>query len=1683
MTTPQAHSIQAVPGMNRDVSPGALPEGASPYLLNAALSGTPTAPLITNEPSTLLAHHLPAGFGVAGYVAVPAQERLLLFLAPKATPLVSGNQQPLSGFDTTPGKLVELTGVRLERGIDNLGSVAPCVECPPSTQVHPLESVSVGPGARLTVLVEHFRFNFNLHHPIDAQVRLDDCRLRLYWVDGYNPDRYLYFTYSQPLNPLSNLVLDPYFQFPGLAELDLNRIRMQPLLGRLRLQPTAVVSGGNLPAGTYRFLAAYADAQGNALSDYQGMTYPVSLSTRQTTEETDYDTGQAIRLTVTADTASFPFYNLVMLQNVDGALQSRLVGTFPIDQGQLLITGNETMTTLPLAELLSRRAYYESSKGLTESGNKLFTWGLTEYSKPNLQRVVNSIRLGWATTSLPEGSYRNGVTASRMTGYPRDEVIAVGLVFEYDTGEESCVLHLPGRIASTDELKPAPDNADRLSQQTDCNPAVPAYWQVYNTARTLTQPHQPYDPCKDTIWETGEMGYWESVLRYPNDPLIWGELAGKPIRHHRLPDCSISPFHDGTGDLQFGAQNMLYVLGLQVDHGSVINALADGVRRGFLSEADRLRIKGYRLVRADMTGQASVLAKGLLYDVNKYQKDDQTVYYPNYPYNDLRTDPFLSSNTSTYDNPDYGGGRTKPRDCNGRAGVQCEYRLKFDTSGRYTFHSPEHHFLGKQRGLSGDKLVLETLETGQSEGYFEEARGQAHYRFLSTFASIMAAAAGIALFFAKDDDSRKVDSESIPPVAASNTASTRMTFGEPVSTVGSTSRPLAPSGFNQPSTGVLNPEGPSFISHTLADMSTTVSSTQTGFIDLITDAIASIVKTAVKMANPASIVQLMQSIALMREILTAITPYHNFALQYNSVGRYVNSLPITNGWGHKIRALGSLQSLEADWQDVDDNPVPTTGKVPSFRLGDLLTDPFAPLRDQQEQRPRRIRFNNWHRESATYLRIRGKALPMPSVEDKSRFVAAEVTDEDNLSKRIYAPISSYYGSIKANRPDQYGNLETIRYVETGYGSIALTSNPGLIFGGGTFIGRMSLKRKHSFFRETRFKAASGTDVRYEKLGNVAYPNYYLNTLGGLLDGFEANNVFSALGAVVSANFGAAKNRLDLDSTDTKVYFQKGYMYLYSYGIPSFLCESSINLDLRHGREGKENSFYPATANLSQWLQEEVVSPAIDNRYFYNPVYSRVPQENSLCGYSAAFRPGQACRQVHPNRIRVSLNAADPLVETSSFDRWLTFRPNDIYDAGASRGLLTGVDGIAGDRLLVRQQLSSRLFGGMLRLDTSQQPIQLGAGELFAQQPQEYIQTDGGYAGSSHKGLLRTEYGIVTLDVRNRKVFLLSPSGEGLQDLTQKGMQEFFERHLPFRLQEQFPQIPVDNTATGCGISMGFDRQNGRILLSKRDYVCRDASVRYDTVYNQFYRDTSQGRQVVPLSDSRAFTAAHWTVGYYLNRESWVFYSFQPQAFLPMGPLLGAWADDSLWIHGATRRSFQVFYGRLHPFVIDVPMPAGASSRLQAIQIRQQTIRYRGDDSYYLVENEPFRQAVIWGPEGCSGYLQLEPDNGADKRNRIQYRQDRTEVPICRSRSGFWRLNNFRDISRVGATQQPVWLWETGGSRRILNQNRLQYGMPTREASGQHLIQAGQTLTLINTESRYQYQFMGVIADQPARIPQ
>ena len=159
-------------------------------------------------------------------------------------------------------------------------------------------------------------------------------------------------------------------------------------------------------------------------------------------------------------------------------------------------------------------------------------------------------------------------------------------------------------------------------------------WQNYNTATVTSTPNTLLED-KGRVIAKGKMGYWQSTERYPdNAEYRWGSLCGKPVRHHKMPDDGIVPRHTNNGEIVILGVEFSNIP-LPVDNdGTVISDIV-----------------GYEILRGSRLGNKSIVAKGLINNMGVYEvpgtedeNDDKDVsMFVNYPFNDLRPDPFISS--------------------------------------------------------------------------------------------------------------------------------------------------------------------------------------------------------------------------------------------------------------------------------------------------------------------------------------------------------------------------------------------------------------------------------------------------------------------------------------------------------------------------------------------------------------------------------------------------------------------------------------------------------------------------------------------------------------------------------------------------------------------------------------------------------------------------------------------------------------------------------------------------------------------------------------------------------------------------------------------------------------------------------------------------------------------------------
>ncbi len=1955
-------------GMNTDVHPMNLGENGYDFALNAVVeefSGN-GFPLLQNEASNLPFVVFPTGYQVIGFVNVLEQTRIIVFLV-----------NPTTGASEI-GEIHGLGDCGKELGDGTL--TAKCDDCgfeyiPEQSE---LTALKVANCATYTTIVNDSCLNFDVSFPIRfIEYKITPCSIQLYFTDNTNPRRWIEFNYvnndeTQPLTVAPFFLQIIGFEPPPCNDpiygtgLDCNALNIQPDITTACITVEGITSGGQLRAGVYQFFVCMSDALGNILTSWLSPTNPTPIFTQEITTLTNYQTSLAIRLAIQNldPLGAFRYYNLAVAKTIDNVTSFFLVQTLPVEQTTFTYTGDGT-NEIPLtaAQIFTKYPYYETADTVAQSGGIMFWGNLKQAIRPNLQRVANNINLFWQTIAIPESIYNDPLNFQKFRGYMRDEVYPFGIVFIYNTGEESNAYHIPGRVSTSEDFEiinnndaieetkcidcsgttvdaqifvtdindsscivaPSgivlnPNNAQQaascpltpytstpcstvglnpptvnagpdqtinyvglvslngtvttsggatvvssawaqlsgpnevtianpgvlnttfqgintgtyvfqlcvldsgggighdevtytvnvppntppiadpggdqlitlptttgalngsgssdpdgsiafyqwnqlsgpntaliaspnavysnlsglvegtyqfqliVTDNRDCsssgacfvyvvaNPcdsvptcaqlmypingsvtlaasvvslqwsatscatsyevflkkstdgsytdmgnttltsfnvtnldenvvydwyvvpmntagsatgcdacfysfATPAgggnqpctrqRWQVYNTASVTGTPHDVYDGCTESCWEYGEMAYWESTETYPTQTYpnfdIWGDLCGEPIRHHKFPDSIVTHIHDNeNGAPSYTTSNTVYVIGVKVDHDSIVSSIAAAVSGGLITQADANRIVGYRIVRGNRYNNKSVQAKGIMYDVNAYQRknggtnfDLDPIYFSNYPFNDLRDNPFITDNFDNY------------KTHNDPVGPN----LPFINTNRYTFHSPDTHF---NQVLPGTILKLESAEYGQAEGYYNYSDLQAKQRFLSNTAYAIAFTGGIiAAMLGFTDKSTK----------------SYTVKGSVISGLGIASGELGPWLPYQAGAGAaIVPESIvdtslnlPFVSSINSATEVTTTTTQGKITDFLNPLYLAFYKPELLPVYPfilenflsTFLSNVLQEANIILNLIESLTPYRDWCVQYQGVGNYNAYKPVANDTGNKIRQINSYFYLSPDNLFINESSVSSPG-----------TNAF-------------IRYNNFQRESSLYLRYAGATLPdagaTSGVVDTSRTTLGSSPYNCNLNQKQYSDISSYYASIKNYVPDQYGTVYNIEYLPTGSCSYAIGTSNSIcqgVYGGDTVIGRFALKVKVPYFLSNTFRLPEGTDFAYDLVPNLAIPrNYYDNTAGV---GTNFNNIGDLLSIFTPSGMATLLGRPKSirDCSTDKFFYQNGYIYLFHYGIPYYLVESDYNTYYRYGINNLEGDFYPNQQDLNFWLQEENVPIKQDNTYYYNNSYSKQNKETSISIDPATFQPGIECRVTYPTRIIYS----DP-------GNFLTYRANNFYDYPITDGELTSLEGIENETLLIRTDDTTKIIRTILRIPVDNQTIQVGNAALFSNPPQDIATTTLGYTGSQHVAIIHTEYGHIWVDAKRGAVFNLGPNANGLEEISNNGMKNWFRQNLPFQLAKDFPTMTnddLDNAFNHIGLILGFDKRFNRFILSKLDYKVTDPNVFWNSDTKNFYVPSGMTDIVVSVTNNKYFCNKSWTISYNFFTKSWVSYhSYIPNYFIEsfdwwLSGINGV--DSTAWIHNKTNKSYQVFGGKMYPFTVQtITKPSIDKNNLNSIQWSLDAIRYHNEYDPYYATDITFNKAVIFTQWQNSGYLELQYNDKKNLQNLLQYPVTgvgHTKIRVTNA-DGIWRINTFYDIVTNRLNNIPLWLNNCANSEKHLNQLALDYQMP------------------------------------------
>jgi hypothetical protein len=1343
--------------------------------------------------------------------------------------------------------------------------------------------------------------NFNIDNPIHKAVhKITNCATEIYWTDGLNNRRYLNLTDPNSWKKIvpGTVVCDNRY----LDELDCNKLNIQPDFTIPQLAVKEIINVGSLTAGTYQFAIQYSNGSGDGYTSYYSVTNPTPIfDAKIVTPDFNYPVGKAIVLNISNIdvTGYFQYFNLAVIKTVNSITSVELVGTYFIDTftREITYTGqNQTQIKLTVNDIFEKFPYYEIAQDLTAVQDVLVWDNLTSIDTVNYQGIANQITLNWETYKLPANEdYADGFNATNLRGYLRDEVYAFEIVFLLTNGKQTDGFHIPGRVKGPIELS-TPDVPNTNDDFIGTGTSAP-YWKIYNTA-TVTG-NATGDPIGNaTPYQYGEFAYWESEEVYPCNELVWGSLANTPIRHHKFPDILVSPAFesgeptislDGTYTQLIMENEAIYPIGVKLDIAQIQNL----IRLSSLSQEQKDAITGFKIVRGNRSTNSSIVAKGILRNVGKYEREGTEYYFPNYPYNDFQNDPFLlkesnafNSECNTYTVVSAGADIIDYTNCtNGEVATRniiagetiriCSLTLPIAraTTPTITIVSFDTYRLTSRNepGIFGENVTIFKItspETGEVI-YFNVSQksGINEPNYKSSPATVVSSTYPTYYDGSLDYTIEQISSNSNPECYPQQfngfsgyTSHFRYVFNSPDTS------------FGQPFLGsvlklenVLYGAGSAHFVEVKKNALYKLITKEAQYDALVSSqSIAEVTGTL----NPTAMFTAYQ--AYLQIYINGITR-KNYAYSYNSIAKYNYSNTIANNLGIKQRTLDLYQYLIPGVQNVGDDR----------------------------------NVNNFNRESSVYLRTnKDKSyLPIcsqtpslllptgdPKVEDLSRYTISSVGNCTTPNKEFPITVVSYYGSIKNIFPNQWGQMYSYDTIDTGFQVDFDYSSTQVVFGGDTFINKFSFKTKLPFFIDNRVNAPDDSDVFYDEIGNVAYPEYWHSARSVLLnytyDEGGTNEVILKNIISYKANHLDCPNNQLLTANNPGRTFYDGKMYMFAYGVPTFYCESNVNVDLRQAFNNREGDFYPHVSSgiPDNWLQESFVPIIQDNTYYYNVTFSKQNKENYFSHLPVDWDDDQ-CYTNFPFRAIYS----DPQQSytDNAVNSWLIYRPISFFDFPQNYGKLTSLDGIQNRAILARFDNKSLLYNTMLTINTSNpQAAYLGNDSLFKSAPPiDFAETDLGYVGSQNKMLLKIPQGQISIDAKRGQVFLIA--GNQAKELSGfgSGVNRFFTDHLAFEILRYFPTVDTDNHFNGCGLHGVYDSKYERFFISKLDYVPLSKDIKYNSSTKEFYIERTIGtntivRTEVYLTDADYFCNKSWTLSFNFNTMRWVsFHSFIPNFYI------------------------------------------------------------------------------------------------------------------------------------------------------------------------------------------------------------
>jgi hypothetical protein len=1430
--------------------------------------------------------------------------------------------------------------------------------------------------------------NFKLSNLIQGATKYNfDCTWSVYFNDGLNPDRVLNLDNPPYIEKTVNNKKENQCYVPEYTtDLDCEALRIAALVDSPCITLEKGISGGSLPNGSYQVVIAYT-INSIKVTDYFTPSNVQSIFSHS-------NVAGSIQVNISAVDQHFDEFELVLISTVNSATHARQIGIYSINTKTILIDRlDDSLPPVNINDIPLLTPKYDKSDGIFNVNGYLIRTGVYTKFDFNYQPQANTIVTKWVEAEVPADYYVKG---GNYTSYMRDEVYSFFIRWVYNTGEKSASYHIPGRAATGSDLSAAAGK-DAIENKTQDNPVK--NWQVKDTSQVTAK--TSYEIPNAKVTKEGLMSYWESSESYPYDkPEIWDKLCGKKIRHHKFPDNSTTNINSNGG-------RYINLLGVKFE----------GITHPLDGEGNPIQsIVGYEILRGSREGNRTIIGKGLLNNMGEYDIDPTVStrkgLYSNYPFNDLRTDPFLS--------------KTQVKGGCAHKGYSPMGTFKDDI---FSFHSPETNF--RDPYLNPFELKIHGELSGTVEGNFNPVFKHPEHKMLTDFGVFTSVVAGAA-----------VGLVAIMGGGSKSTESARGTqeVGNLAGTAGDNVYTSVP---GVVALGVLLPGTSGIKGGTTTIKQEGLSTSETSGIFTIGN---------IPMFTYFFGIASEQAIQLIKSLI----PYRQYAYQYDAHGFYTNyTKPVENNIRRRVL---DAQYISPNLQEFG----------PEHRINNLFRNRIVAVRlgdtiqNTQTEDNSRVTIGNldyYKTPKKKFTRTTAAYYASLKISMPSQYGQVDSIQQVPITSCVYT--SNKIKNQKVDSPVLFGgDIYINRYTEKNsfffFNSWLYDQLNGAQF---DYMKYVNVPYPRYWLDTTDYDVSN----LVSPFAAAGFATWGANKIADSLT--DNQKIINAATATASAAAFAAvslttwKNKtlpndyahLDRSSANCSslknisFFIKDSYFYLFANGVRDFFVESEINLAQRDWGEMINERHYDAYTytDLQTLFRSDIITSGNYYKYDYSLSISRLFNDKITWGSTTGgdFNPlvAETCYNYYPFRAVYSLQQS----EEQKKDSWRIYLANNYSNFD---GAITSIKAVNSSGALILFEASSPvMFAGVDQLQTQNGiKVTIGDGGLFNGTLQSVSNAEAVYQQGSCQSsysALNTPLGLFWVSQNQGRVFQYS---NGLKEISRVGMKWWFAKYLPSYILKDFPTFELsDNSVSGVGVMLVYDNLNEILYLTKKDYKLKDEYVGR-VVYNSGNR-FKINNLVIYLGDSTYFEDASFTISYDPKANSgdgsWLsFHDWHPSFIVSSRNHFMSVNNKEVWKHNERCDSFCNFYGRDYPFEIEYVASTGQEvATLKSIEYQLECYKYANDcrDVNHVLDYN-FDGAVIHNTEQVSGNLKLVTKSKNDPIGLLDYpiiRQSQIDILVSKEENKY-RFNQFYDVTRnrgeFTTNYETIWETKANGYVRTVN---------------------------------------------------